>query len=150
MSTTKLLKMNQSMICHMALRAVPFGRPEDQQRAQELRKVRNIAHPVRRLLSRRTTARDRQEGCHLAVNVVQGHAVNEGLHGVLVARHGPGSFTVAIRNKVAFGLTLKKDDWVKQPTDKRSLDRTRAAGPHGISISRPRYFPYGQILSPRE
>ncbi len=44
-------------------------------------------------------------------DAARAQAVRECLHGVLVTRHGPGSFTVTVSRDIAYGLTLERDDW---------------------------------------
>jgi hypothetical protein len=44
-----------------------------------------------------------------AVAKVREHAVLDGQRGILVTRHAPGSFTVALSDDVPFGLTRERD-----------------------------------------
>jgi photosystem II stability/assembly factor-like uncharacterized protein len=46
-----------------------------------------------------------------AVELAQQHAMREGKHGVLVTRHGPSSFTVAVSGDVPFGITQERDHY---------------------------------------
>jgi hypothetical protein len=51
------------------------------------------------------TQRMVSEDLNAAVELAQQHAMGEGKHGVLVTRHGPASFTVAVSGDVPYGLT---------------------------------------------
>ncbi len=44
-----------------------------------------------------------------AVELAQQHAIGEGKHGVLVTRHGPACFTVAVSADVPYGITLERE-----------------------------------------
>jgi hypothetical protein len=44
-----------------------------------------------------------------AVELAQRHAMGEGKHGVLVTRHWPSSFTVAVSGDVPYGITQERD-----------------------------------------
>jgi hypothetical protein len=46
-----------------------------------------------------------------AVTVARARAMGEGRRGILVTRHGHGSFTVALSDTVAFGQTREYEDW---------------------------------------
>lgn len=60
-------------------------------------------------------ARIVSEDLNAAVDVAQQHAVAEHKHGVLVARHGPASFTVAVSGDVPYGST--QYDYLAIPED---------------------------------
>jgi hypothetical protein len=49
------------------------------------------------------------EDLNAAVDLAQEHAMGEGKHGVLVTRHGPSSFTVAVSGEVPYGITLERE-----------------------------------------
>jgi photosystem II stability/assembly factor-like uncharacterized protein len=44
-----------------------------------------------------------------AVELAQQHAMGEGKHGVLVTRHGPASFTVAVSADVPYGISQERE-----------------------------------------
>jgi hypothetical protein len=44
-----------------------------------------------------------------AVELAQQHAIGEGKHGVLVTRHGPACFTVAVSAEVPYGITQERE-----------------------------------------
>jgi hypothetical protein len=44
-----------------------------------------------------------------AVELAQQQALNEGRPGILVTRHGPASFTVAVSADVPFGITREHE-----------------------------------------
>ena len=46
-----------------------------------------------------------------AMTVVKARAMRDGRHGILVARHGIDTFTVAISDSVPFGLTREHMAW---------------------------------------
>jgi hypothetical protein len=46
-----------------------------------------------------------------AVNVLRSLAIHEGRRGILVTRHGYGSFTVDLSDAVPVGLTHEHQDW---------------------------------------
>ncbi|SDL16735.1 hypothetical protein [Arthrobacter sp. ok362] len=48
-------------------------------------------------------------GLNAAVELAQQPAMGEGKHGVLVERHGPASFTVAVRGYVPYGITQERE-----------------------------------------
>jgi hypothetical protein len=54
-------------------------------------------------------ARMVSEDLDAAVELAQQHAMGEGKHGVLVTRHGPGSFTVAVSGDVPYGITQERE-----------------------------------------
>jgi hypothetical protein len=54
---------------------------------------------------RATTPEDRDERLEAAMNKLQQAAVIHGRQGILVTRHEPGSYTVALSEDVPFGLT---------------------------------------------
>ena len=49
-----------------------------------------------------------QTDLNTAVDIVKIQAIQEGRHGILVTRHGPGNYTVAISPEVPYGRTLEK------------------------------------------
>jgi hypothetical protein len=55
------------------------------------------------------TARMVSEDLNAAVELAQRHAMGEGKHGVLVTRHGPVSFTVAVSREVPYGITQERE-----------------------------------------
>ncbi len=55
------------------------------------------------------------ERLNRAVDAAQAEALREGRHGVLVTRHGPGSYTVAVSIDVAYGLTQEREGWHDRP-----------------------------------
>jgi hypothetical protein len=44
-----------------------------------------------------------------AEKLAQVRALSEGTHGILVTRHGPASFTVALSSDVPYGTTQERD-----------------------------------------
>lgn len=46
-----------------------------------------------------------------AVAIAREQAMPEGRRGILVTRHGPDAFTVALSDDVPFGLTREQQDW---------------------------------------
>ncbi|WP_028266855.1 hypothetical protein [Arthrobacter sp. MA-N2] len=44
-----------------------------------------------------------------AVDLAQQDAIGEGEHGVLVTRHGPACFTVAVSAEVPYGITQERE-----------------------------------------
>jgi hypothetical protein len=52
-----------------------------------------------------TTPEDRNERLEAAVKELQQAAMVHGRHGILVTRHEPGAYTVALSEDVPFGLT---------------------------------------------
>lgn len=44
-----------------------------------------------------------------AVELAQQHAIGEGKHGVLVTRHGPACYTVAVSADVPYGITQERE-----------------------------------------
>lgn len=54
------------------------------------------------------TAATIQADINTAVELIKIHAIEEGKHGILVTRHGPGNYTVAISSNVPYGQTLEK------------------------------------------
>lgn len=46
-----------------------------------------------------------QEDLDSAVELARRHAIQDGRHGIMVTRLGPGSFTVALSAEVPFGVT---------------------------------------------
>ncbi|MFH5877327.1 hypothetical protein [Arthrobacter sp. NA-172] len=44
-----------------------------------------------------------------AVELAQQDAIGEGTHGVLVTRHGPACFTVAVSSDVPYGITHERE-----------------------------------------
>jgi hypothetical protein len=44
-----------------------------------------------------------------AVAIAQQQAIKGGRHGILVTRHGPASFTVAVSADVPYGITQERD-----------------------------------------
>ncbi len=44
-----------------------------------------------------------------AVTEVRERAIQEGRKGILITRHAPGSFTVALSDEVPYGLTQERD-----------------------------------------
>ncbi|MET4096838.1 hypothetical protein ABIB51_003792 [Arthrobacter sp. UYCu712] len=44
-----------------------------------------------------------------AAESTRAHAASEGWMGVLVTRHGPDTYTVALSASVPYGVTLKRD-----------------------------------------
>jgi hypothetical protein len=55
------------------------------------------------------TARMVSEDLNAAVELAERHAMAEGKHGVLVTRHGPASFTVAVCGHVPYGITQERE-----------------------------------------
>ncbi|MDQ0823736.1 hypothetical protein QFZ69_004682 [Arthrobacter sp. V1I7] len=58
------------------------------------------------------TAGDPQEiaeSLDLAEQLAQEQALKEGVRGILVTRHGPNSFTVALSADVPYGTTLERE-----------------------------------------
>ena len=55
------------------------------------------------------TPRIVSEDLDAAVALAQQHAMGAGKHGVLVTRHGPASFTVAVSGDVPYGITLEHE-----------------------------------------
>ena len=47
-----------------------------------------------------------------AVEMARAHAPKEGWPGVLVTRHGPDVYTVALSSTVPYGQTLERDQWI--------------------------------------
>jgi hypothetical protein len=50
-----------------------------------------------------------EEHLNRAVELARQRAVEEGRHGVLVTRHGPASFTVAVSADVPYGITRERE-----------------------------------------
>ena len=50
-----------------------------------------------------------EEDLNAAVELAQQQALEEGRHGILVTRHGPASFTVAVSADVPFGITRERE-----------------------------------------
>lgn len=46
------------------------------------------------------------EKLEVAVKHLQAEAKNARTHGILVTRHGPGTYTARLSNQVPFGITL--------------------------------------------
>jgi photosystem II stability/assembly factor-like uncharacterized protein len=55
------------------------------------------------------TPRMVSEDLDAAAELAQQHAMGEGKHGVLVTRHGPASFTVAVSGDVPYGTTRERE-----------------------------------------
>ena len=66
------------------------------------------------------TPRMVSEDLNAAVELAQQHAIREGKHGVLVTRHGPASFTVAVSGDVPYGITLERDQGFLTPPGGRN------------------------------
>ncbi|NYD79661.1 hypothetical protein SAMN05216555_12424 [Arthrobacter cupressi] len=47
-----------------------------------------------------------------AVGRAHAHALEEGWLGVLITRHGPDIYTVALSSMVPYGETFERDDWI--------------------------------------
>jgi hypothetical protein len=54
---------------------------------------------------RAATRKDRDERLEAAVKKLQEAAMTHGKHGILVTRHEPGVYTVALSEDVPFGIT---------------------------------------------
>jgi hypothetical protein len=50
-----------------------------------------------------------EEHLNRAVELARQRAEEEGRHGVLVTRHGPASFTVAVSADVTYGITRERE-----------------------------------------
>ena len=66
----------------------------------ETGRIYRVTGDTRRLVS---------EDLNAAVELAQQRAMGEGKHGVLVTRHGPASFTVAVSGEVPYGITLERE-----------------------------------------
>ena len=56
-----------------------------------------------------------------AVEKARAHASNEAWLGILVTRHSPDLYTVALSSLVPYGQTLERDDW--DPADTAAAAR---------------------------
>jgi hypothetical protein len=54
-----------------------------------------------------------------AVEEARAHASKEAWLGILVTRHSPDLYTVALSSPVPYGQTLERDDWV--PADNAAV-----------------------------
>jgi len=52
-----------------------------------------------------------QDELNTAVESARAHASMEGWLGILVTRHSPETYTVALSPSVPYGLTIERDDW---------------------------------------
>ncbi|MET3948356.1 hypothetical protein ABIB49_003077 [Arthrobacter sp. UYCu512] len=55
------------------------------------------------------TAATVQDGITHAVQTAQEHSMREGWQGILVTRHHPGLYTVALSAEVPYGLIIERD-----------------------------------------
>ena len=54
---------------------------------------------------RATTVDEADQLLNVVVHELQSHARQEGLHGILVTKTGPGQFTVELNEHVPYGIT---------------------------------------------
>lgn len=57
------------------------------------------------------TQRQIDDDLNTAVEKVRAHASEEAWQGILVTRHSPDLYTVALSSLVPYGQTLERDDW---------------------------------------
>jgi hypothetical protein len=68
--------------------------------------------PGRYFHVRGSTQGQLDEDLNAAVAKARAHALEEGWLGVLITRHGPDIYTVALSSMVPHGETFERDDWV--------------------------------------
>lgn len=63
-----------------------------------------------------------------AVETARDHAIREGWQGIIVTRHEPGVYTVAVSGTVPYGEILERDEWgtttLPQPRRNSDADAT--------------------------
>lgn len=50
-----------------------------------------------------------EDGINGAVDMARDHSMREGWQGILVTRHGPGLYTVALSADVPYGVIMERD-----------------------------------------
>lgn len=63
----------------------------------------------RKFLIETQDAHQRDEDLNAAVEAALQYATKEGMHGILVTRHGHTTFTVAVSGKVPYGQTWEEN-----------------------------------------
>ena len=59
------------------------------------------------------TQREIDEDLTAAADKARAHSLEEAWLGILVTRHGPDIYTVALSSLVPYGQTFERDDWVQ-------------------------------------